>query len=120
MEKFELDESLKDEIRSGVLGDGFMKLVQSVRRGGSQFKISIRPVEIGGEKRFQAEMVDDGQVSVKNFDAGSILQGLEEIIAQKGARDLHLMTAKGAAHQGDEEGPCDGVALGRDEPHRRA
>ncbi|MBQ4470721.1 MAG: hypothetical protein II946_00150 [Kiritimatiellae bacterium] len=54
MEKFELDEALKEEIRSGVLGQGFMKIVQSVRRGGAQFKISIRPVEIGGVRRFQA------------------------------------------------------------------
>lgn len=98
MEKFELEESLKEEIRAGVLGEGFMKIVQSVRRGGTQFKISIRPVEIGGERRFQAEMADDGQVSVKNFDADGIADGLEELIAQKGARDLHLMTAKGDLH----------------------
>lgn len=98
MEKFELEESLKEELRAGVLGDGFMKIVQSVRRGGSQFKIAIRPVEIGGERRFQAEMTDDGQVSVKNFDSDGIADGLEELIAQKGARDLHLMTAKGDLH----------------------
>lgn len=98
MEKFELEDGLKEEIRAGVLGDGFMKIVQSVRRGGEQFKISIRPVEIGGERRFQAEMVDGGQVSVKNFDADGVADGLEEIIGQKGARDLHLMTAKGDLH----------------------
>lgn len=98
MEKFELEESLKEEVRAGVLGEGFMKIVQSVRRGGEQFKISIRPVEIGGERRFQAEMTDAGQVSVKNFDADGIADGLEELISQKGARDLHLMTAKGDLH----------------------
>ena len=98
MEKFELDEALKEEIRSGVLGQGFMKIVQSVRRGGAQFKISIRPVEIGGVRRFQAEMTDDGRVSVKNFDADGIAAGLDELISQKGARDLHLMTAKGDLH----------------------
>lgn len=98
MEKFELEESLKEEIRAGVLGEGFMKIVQSVRRGGEQFKISIRPVEIGGERRFQAEMTDAGQVSVKNFDADGIADGLEELISQRGARDLHLMTAKGDLH----------------------
>lgn len=98
MEKFELEESLKEELRAGVLGEGFMKIVQSVRRGGSQFKIAIRPVEIGGERRFQAEMTDDGQVSVKNFDSDGIADGLEELISQKGARDLHLMTAKGDLH----------------------
>ena len=97
-ERFELDEALKEEIREKVLGEGFMKIVQSVRRGGAQFKISVRPVEIGGERRYQAEMVDDGQVRVKNFDADGLAGGLEDIIAQKGARDLHLMTAKGDLH----------------------
>lgn len=97
-ERFELEDSLKEEIRSKVLGDGFMKIVQTVRRGGSQFRISVRPVEIGGEKRYQAEMTDDGQVRVKNFDADGISEGLEDIIEQKGARDLHLMTAKGDLH----------------------
>lgn len=98
MERFELDEKLREEIRARVFGDGFMKLVQSVRRGGTTFKISIRPVEIGGERRYQAEMNDDGSVQVKNFTADSLAGGLEEIIAQKGARDLHLMTAKGDLH----------------------
>ena len=92
MEKFELEPKLKDEIRSRVLGDGFMKIVQSVRRGGAVFRIAMRPVEIGGERRFQAEMTDDGQVQVKNLDADAAAAGLEEILAQKGARELHLMT----------------------------
>lgn len=97
-ERFDLDEALKEEIRAKVLGEGFMKIVQSVRRGGAQFRISVRPVEIGGVRRYQAEMVEDGQVRVKNFDADGLSAGLEEIIAQKGARDLHLMTAKGDLH----------------------
>ena len=98
MERFELEDSLKDEIRSRVTGEGFMKLVQTVRRNGKTFKIAMRPVEIGGERKFQAEMTDDGHVQVKNFDAAGAASGLEEIIAQKGARDLHLMTAKGDLH----------------------
>ncbi len=98
MEKFELDDSLKEEIRTRTLGDGFMKLVQTVRRNGKMFKIALRPVEIGGEKRFQAEMTDDGQVCAKNFDMNGAAEGLEEIIAQKGARDLHLMTSTGDLH----------------------
>ncbi len=52
MEKFELDSSLQEEIRTKVFGADFMKLVQSVRRGGEHFRISLRPVSIGGEKRF--------------------------------------------------------------------
>ncbi len=98
MERFELEPKLQEEIRSRVLGEGFMKLVQTVRRNGKQFKIAMRPVEIGGEKKFQAEMTDDGQVQVKNLTVNAAAEGLEEIIAQKGARDLHLMTAGGDLH----------------------
>ena len=98
MDKFELEKALADEIRARVFGEGFMKLVQSVRRGGESFKISLRPVEIGGERRFQAEMVDGGQTQVKNFDEKGAAEGLEQIIAQKGARELHLITAAGDLH----------------------
>jgi len=98
MERFELEPKLKEEIRARVLGDGFMKVVQTVRRNGKTFKIAMRPVEIGGEKRFQAEMTDEGQVQVKNLSANAAAEGLEEIIAQRGARDLHLMTSKGDLH----------------------
>ncbi len=98
MERFELEHKLKEEIRARVLGEGFMKIVQSVRRNGKQFKIAMRPVEIGGEKKFQAEMTDDRQVQVKNLSVNQAAEGLEEIIAQRGARDLHLMTAKGDLH----------------------
>ena len=98
MERFELEDSLKDEIRARVMGEGFMKIVQSVRRNGKSFKIAMRPVEIGGRRLFQAEMTDNGQVQVKNFDPAAAAGGLEEIIAQKGARELHLMTAKGDLH----------------------
>ena len=98
MERFELEPKLKEEIRTRVLGEGFMKIVQTVRRNGKQFKIAMRPVEIGGVKKFQAEMTDDGQVQVKNLDVNAAAEGLEEIIAQRGARDMHLMTAKGDLH----------------------
>ena len=98
MERFELDPKLKDEIRARVLGEGFMKIVQTVRRNGKTFRIALRPVEIGGEKKFQAEMTDDGQVQVKNLDMNAAAEGLEEIIVQRGAREMHLMTAKGDLH----------------------
>ncbi len=98
MDKFELEEGLQDELRRRVFGAGFIKLVQSVRRGGEAFKISIRPVEIGGEVKYQAEMTDSGQVQVKNFDREGAAKGLEEIIAQKGARELHLICADGDLH----------------------
>jgi hypothetical protein len=98
MERFELEQELQDEIRARVMGEGFMKIVQTVRRNGKLFKIVMRPVEIGGVRKFQAEMTDEGQVRVKNFDAPAAADGLEEIIAQKGAREMHLMTAKGDLH----------------------
>ena len=98
MERFELEPSLQAEIRTRVMGEGFMKIVQTVRRNGKLFKIVMRPVEIGGQRKFQAEMTDEGQVRVKNFDAAGAADGLEEIIAQKGAREMHLMTAKGDLH----------------------
>ncbi|MGN0832375.1 MAG: class I SAM-dependent methyltransferase [Kiritimatiellia bacterium] len=98
MERFELEPELKAEIRARVLGEGCMKIVQTVRRNGKTFRISLRPVEIGGERKFQAEMTDDGRVQVKNFDANAAAAGLEEIIAQRGAREMHLMTAKGDLH----------------------
>ncbi len=98
MERFELDNALKEEIRARVLGAGFMKIVQTVRRNGKVFKIAMRPVEIGGEKKFQAEMTDEGRVQVKNLAVNDAAAGLEEIIAQKGARELHLMTATGDLH----------------------
>ncbi len=98
MEKFDLDEELQEEIRRRVFGGGFIKLVQSVRRGGESFRISLRPVEIGGEKKFQAESVEGGKVLVKNLDSAAALEGLEEIIAQKGARELHLICGDGDLH----------------------
>ena len=85
MERRGLDAAVAEEIRARVFGAPFMKLVQSVRRGGETFRISLRPVEIAGERRFQAEMVDDGQTQVKNFNEREAADGLEEIIAQKGA-----------------------------------
>ena len=98
MERFALDPALREEIRARVLGEGFMKLVQTVRRGGQTFRIALRPVAIGGERKFQAEMNDAGRVQVKNLDANGAAEGLDEIIAQRGARVLHLMTATGDLH----------------------
>jgi SAM-dependent methyltransferase len=98
MERGELPKDLAEEIRSRFFSDDFMKIVQTLRRNGKSFKISIRPVEIGGEKKYQAEMTDDGHVQVKNFDTNAVAEGLEEIISQRGVRDLHLMTATGDLH----------------------
>lgn len=51
MEKGELDATLAEEIRGRVLGEGFMKIVQTVRRNGQTFRISMRPIVLGGEAR---------------------------------------------------------------------
>ena len=98
MDRFDLDDDIKAEIRSRVLGDGFIKLVQSARRGGRTVKASLRPVEIGGEVRFQHEATEDGRVKVRNIDAADVAAELESVLAQKGPRDLHVMTAKGDLH----------------------
>ena len=75
-----------------------MKVTQVVRRGGNTFRVSLRPVVIKGEKRFQGEMTDEGQTSVKNFDLEAAQIGLEDMLAQTGPRELHLMTATGDLH----------------------
>ncbi|MBR1870772.1 MAG: SAM-dependent methyltransferase [Kiritimatiellae bacterium] len=98
MERFELEKELQEEIRRTVFGGTFIKIVQSVRRGGKTFRISMRPVTIGAESKFQAEMVDGGQVQVRNFDAAGAARGLEEIINQRGARELHLIATTGDLH----------------------
>ncbi len=99
MSRTELPETLADEIRRRVFAEpGFMKIVQVVRRGGTTFRVSLRPVEIKGEKRYQGEMTDEGKTTVKNFDLEGAREGLEEIIGQEGPRELHLLTKIGDLH----------------------
>jgi SAM-dependent methyltransferase len=99
MSRTELSEELAEEIRRRVFADaGFMKVTQVVRRGGGTFRVSLRPVVIKGEKRFQGEMSDEGRTQVKNFDAEGAERGLEEMLVQTGPRELHLMTASGDLH----------------------
>lgn len=71
---------------------GFIKLTQSLRRGGKVFRISIRPVTIKGQRMHQAEMIDSGRTEVRNLTLTKAQQGLEQIINQRGARDLHILT----------------------------
>lgn len=98
MERFELDDGLAGEIRAGVSGAGFMKLVQSARRGGHTIKASLRPVEIGGALKYQLETSEDGRVKVRNLDGGEVSEALDSILGQKGPRDIHLIAAKGDLH----------------------
>jgi len=95
--------SLPAELAAEILArcfekPGFMKLIQTLRRGGKVFRISIRPVLIRNEKMYQGEMIDDGQTSVKNMTEPEARKGVEEILAQSGARELHLLTAEGDLH----------------------
>ncbi len=93
-----LPQDLADEIRARVFDEGFIRLTQSLRREGTPFRISLRPVRLKGESFFQAEMTDGGQTQVRNLSEGAARKGLEQILAQKGKRDLHLVTAAGDLH----------------------
>jgi SAM-dependent methyltransferase len=99
MSRTELPEKLITEIRQRVFDEqNFIKITQVIRRGGGIFKVSLRPVQIRGERRYQGEMTEDGQTQVKNFSRKAAENGLNEMLAQTGARDLHLVTASGDLH----------------------
>lgn len=99
MSRTDFPEGLAEEIRRRMFAEpGFMKVTQVVRRGGKTFRVSLRPVVIKGEKLFQGEMTDEGQTRVRNFDSDGAVSGLEEMLAQTGPRELHLMTATGDLH----------------------
>ena len=99
MSRTDIPQELADEVRKRVFDEkGWMKLTQVVRRGGETFKISLRPITIKGEKRYQGEMVDQGRTSVKNFDDVAARKGVEDILEQTGPRELHLITAAGDLH----------------------
>ena len=99
MSRTEISQEIANEIRRRIFDEaGWMKLTQVVRRGGATFRISLRPVTIKGEKRYQGEMTDNGQTSVKNFDTDAARKGVEDILQQAGPRELHLVTATGDLH----------------------
>ncbi len=99
MSRTDLSVEMAEEVRRRVFAEpGFMKVTQVVRRGGGTFRISLRPVVIKGEKRYQAEMTDEGKTTVKNFDENAARKGLEDMLEQTGPRELHLMTAAGDLH----------------------
>ena len=99
MANVELPLELADEIRRRVFDEpGLIKVTQVLRRGGNTFRISLRPVEIRGERKYQGEMTDEGKTKVKNFDIDGAREGLEEMIGQTGTRELHLVTASGDLH----------------------
>lgn len=93
-----LPEALAEEIRRRVFGEGFIRLTQGLTRDGVAFRISLRPVRIKGEALFQAEMRDGAKARTRNLTEGAARKGLEEILAQGGKRELHLVTAEGDLH----------------------
>ncbi len=94
-----LSRDLIHEISTRVFDEpGFIKLTQSLRRGGKLFRVSLRPVLLRGETAFQGEMIDDGQTLVKNLTPITAREGLDDLLAQQGARDLHLITESGDLH----------------------
>ena len=79
-----------------------MKIVQTVRRNGKTFRISIRPVEIGGVKRYQAELEE--MVAVRTSALRMALENVKE--SQRVILSAHLETIHrlaSAAEFKDEE-----------------
>ena len=93
-----LPDALCEEIRARVFGPGFIRLTQTLAREGKPFRISLRPVRLKGQALFQAEMRDGTQAQTRNLSEPAARKGLEEILAQRGKRELHLVTAEGDLH----------------------
>ena len=93
-----LPEALADEIRRRVFAPGLIRLTQTLTRQGQPFRISIRPVRIKGQDLWQAEMRDGTQSKTRNLTEPAARKGLEDILAQTGKRELHLVTTEGDLH----------------------
>ena len=94
-----LAEELVEEIRRRVFDEpGFMRLTQVARYGGQMHRASLRPVQLKGERRFQAETTEGGRMAVRNLAAVDALPALGRLLEQRGARELHLVTASGDLH----------------------
>ena len=90
---------LAAEVRRRVFAEpGFMRLTQVSRYGGEVHRASLRPVLLKGERQHQLETTEDGRVAVRNLDAGEADRALARLLARKGARELHLVTASGDLH----------------------
>lgn len=99
MARTDLPDDLKQQMRQSVFdADGFVKLTQVSRGGGAVSRVSMRPVEIQGEALFQRETVAEGRTVVKNFDREAAQEVLDQILAQGGPREIHLLTKEGNWH----------------------
>jgi hypothetical protein len=95
----ELPAELAAELRRRILEEpGFMRVTQVARRGGQVRRVSLRPVQLKGLRQFQQESTLDGRVVVRNAAPEAAAEMVELLLAQKGARDLHLVTASGDLH----------------------
>lgn len=94
-----LDAALAAEIRRRVFEEpGLMRLTQVGRYGGQVRRASLRPVQLQGERQFQFETTDQGRIVARNHAGADAVAALDRILAQKGARELHLVTATGDLH----------------------
>jgi hypothetical protein len=94
-----LAEELAAEVRRRVFDEpGLMRLTQVARRGGTVKRTSLRPLQLKGVRQFQVETAEGGRVSVRNLEAPDAVPVVERLLDQKGARELHLVTASGDLH----------------------
>ncbi len=76
---------------------GCMRLT-CVARGGQTVRSSVRPVVLRGERVWQHERVRDGRTTVRNLDATAARSEVDQMLVQRGAHELHLVTASGDLH----------------------
>ena len=77
---------------------GMMRLTQVARRGGTVKRSSLRPLQLKGLRQFQLETTEDGRVTVRNLETVDAAPAVDKLLAQTGARELHLVTASGDLH----------------------
>ena len=94
-----LAEELAVEVRRRVFEEpGLMRLTQVARRGGTVKRSSLRPLQLKGVRQFQLETSEGGRVAVRNLEALEAVPAVDRLLAQTGARELHLVTASGDLH----------------------
>ena len=92
-------EELVAEVRRRIFDEpGLMRLTQVARRGGTVKRSSLRPLQLKGVRQFQMETAEGGRVSVRNLEVLEAAPVVDRLLAQTGARELHLVTASGDLH----------------------
>ena len=90
---------LAAEVRRRVFEEpGLMRLTQVARRGGTVRRSSLRPLQLKGVRQYQMETAESGRVAVRNLETAEAVPAVEKLLAQTGARELHLVTASGDLH----------------------